>query len=234
MLVASSAGFAAEPRGWKTEITPYFWYVGIDGDVEVLGNTVDFERSARQMFKAVDGGGSLLAVVQKDRYLFWAQGDLIKLSTDELDVNSQPRRGSLDTKVKLAEAAVGYQIDGWSEGQTFDLMLGARNSVLENDLSIYALGATRHKTRRSLDPMIVVRPSLPITERLRFNPTIGLGAGGDADFVYELQPQLQYQISDTIAARVGYRRLGYKITKDRGNEINFALSGLIFGVGVTF
>lgn len=233
LMAAASGGYAAEPLGWKTEITPYFWYAGIDGDLEVLNHTVDFDRSARQMFKAVDGGGSLLAVVQKDRYLFWGQADLIKLSTDELDVDQQPRRGSLDTKFKLGEAAVGYQIDGWKEGQTFDLLIGARSTNVDTDLTIYSVGQ-RHRVRRLMDPIVFVRPSFPITEKLRFNPTIGIGAGGDSDYVYELQPQLQYQITENIAARFGYRRVGYKVTKERGNELNIALSGLIFGVGVTF
>ena len=71
---------------------------------------------------------------------------------------------------------------------------------------------------------------------VRFNPTLAIGGGGGSELVYELQPQLQYQITDHVAARLGYRRVGYKIKGDNNdaNELNVALAGVIVGVGVTF
>jgi hypothetical protein len=82
-----------------------------------------------------------------------------------------------------------------------------------------------------------MRPSIPVLpskiQGLRFNPTLAIGAGGDADLVYELQPQFQYQITQSVVARLGYRTVGYKF-KDGDNELNINLSGLIAGVGMTF
>ncbi len=232
LLIVASVGNAEEPRGWKGEITPYAWLAGVEGDLTVNGHTADFNKEFSDLFDLVEWGGSLLGVVQYNRYLAWAQVDYFSLSTDELDVDQQPQHGRLDSKMFLGEYAVGYQVDGWSQGQTFDLLVGARTLRVKNDLEIFGVG-TFSKRKDILDPIFVVRPSIPLSSKLRFNPTLGIGGGGDSDLIWELQPQFQYQFSDTIAARLGYRTIHYKFEKD-GNELNIDLSGLIVGVGVMF
>lgn len=239
LVMAASAGYAAEPQGLKVELTPYVWFAGIEGDVTVNGQTADFDKSASDLFDALDVGGSLLGIVQYNRFLVWGQVDYFSLSTDELDVQDRPAGGSLDSKMTLGEVAVGYQVDGWMEGQTFDLLVGARFLHMDNELEVYGAG-TRSKTNDLADPIFVVRPSILIfpskIQGLRFNPTLAIGGGGDSDLVYEMQPQIQYDFNDRISARFGYRRVGYKFKGDNNedNELNVALAGLILGVGVKF
>ncbi len=132
----------------------------------------------------------------------------------------------------MGEYAAGYKVDGWAEGQTFDLLVGARTLSVQNDLEVYGVGKVT-KSKDLLDPMVVVRPNLPLTSKLFFNPTLGIGGGGDSDLIWELQPQLQYQFTDTFEGRLGYRTIHYKFTKD-GNRLNIDLSGLIVGFGVMF
>lgn len=247
MLVAGMTTFAAEPQGWKFEVTPYAWLAGVEGDATVGGQKTDFDKSFSDLFQAVDVAGSLLGVVQYDRYLAWGQVDYFSMSTDEMDIEDQPAGGSLDSKMLLGELAVGYQVDGWMDGQTFDLLIGARTLHIENDLEVYGVGEAS-KDNDITDPIVVVRPSILIfpskISGLRFNPTLAIGGGGDSELVYELQPQLQYQITENVAARVGYRTVGYKFNGDNAkndnlnltedDELNINLSGLIAGVGVTF
>jgi hypothetical protein len=182
---------------------------------------------------------SLLGIVQYDRYLFWVQADYVSLTTDQLDVQDQPEHASFESKMFLTETAVGYQLDGWAKGQTFDVLIGARTLHMTSDLTVDHLG-TKSSKADLVDPMLILRPSIPVfpskIKGLRFNPTLGIGGGGDAEMIYELQPQFQYQITETIAARVGYRRVGYKFKGDRDedNEMDIALTGFIVGVGMTF
>lgn len=242
LMMAACGIHAAEPQGWKFEVTPYAWLAGLEGDVTVNGQTADFEKKFSDLFEAVDGAVSLLGVAQYGRYLVWGQVDYFSMSTDALDVEDQPQGGSLDSEMLLGELAVGYQIDGWSEGQTFDLLVGVRSLSIKNDLTVYGAGTVssddRDKESR-VDAILVVRPSMPVfpskIEGLRFNPTIAIG-GGDSDLVYELQPQFQYQITENIAARLGYRTVGYKLkgNKNEDNEVNINLAGLIAGIGFTF
>ena len=232
LMMAASVGNAEEPKGWKGEVTPYAWLAGVEGDVTVNGHTAEFKKSFSDLLEYVEWSGSLLGVARYNRYLGWVQADYFSLSTSELDADQQPQHGRIDSRMFLVEYAVGYQVDGWAPGQTFDLMVGARSLRVENDLEVYGAG-TFSKTTRVLDPMLVVRPKFPLTPKLDFNPTLGIGGGGDSDLIWELQPQLQYRFTDTIAARVGYRTIHYKFSKDN-NEMNIDLSGLLIGVGVLF
>jgi hypothetical protein len=241
LLLAGTTGFAAEPQGWKFELMPYAWLAGLSGDVTINGEKTEFDKSASDLLKAVELGGSLFGTVQYNRFVVWGQVDYFSLSTDELDVEDQPQGGKLESKMLIGEVAAGYQIDGWSEGQTFDIMLGVRALNMKTDLTVYAQGnATMSNEQTVVDPMLVVRPSLPVfpslIKDLRFNPTLAIGGGGDSDLVYELFPELQYNITETLSARLGYRTVGYKFkgTHNEDNEKNIKLAGLVAGIGVTF
>ena len=235
MLMVASRGYAADPQGWQLELTPYAWLAGLEGDVTVRGQKADFDKSFSDLFDAVDMAGSLLAIAQYDRYLVWGQVDYISSSTDKLDVEDQPQHGSLDSKMLLGEVAVGYQVDGWLKGQTFDLLVGVRTLHTENDLELNG-GRSVSRDNDIVDPIFVVRPSIQVLpskiQGLRFNPTLAIGGGGDSDLVYEMMPQFQYEINDTMAARIGYRRIGYQFKGDRDNELNIDLAGLFVGLGI--
>ena len=243
LLAASgTAALAAEPQGWKVETTPYLWAAGLEGDITVNGQKADFEKSFSDLFESVDMAGSILGVVQYNRFLFWGQADYFSMSTDNLDVEDQPEGGKLDVQMMLGELAVGYQLDGWMEGQTFDVLVGVRSLTFDNELTVYDKGtvSTEDPGEDSrVDGILVLRPSIPILpskiDGLRFNPTLAIG-GGDSDLVYELFPQIQYQITEHVVTRLGYRTVGYKLKGDKNedNELNVNLAGLMFGVGVTF
>ncbi len=68
---------------------------------------------------------------------------------------------------------------------------------------------------------------------LAFNPTLAFGGGGDSELIYELQPQFQYQFTDNLALRVGYRRMYYDVKGDRG-EFDGVIHGAMLGLGLKF
>jgi len=240
MLVMVSGGHAADPQGWKVEITPYAWLAGLSGDLKVQGHKVEFEKSFSDLVSAVELAAGVLGVVQYNRFLVWGQTDYFSLNTDKMDVDDQPKGGKLATKLFLNEMAVGYQFDGFYEGQTFDTLIGVRMLRFETDLEVYSTGRTRSSKKDLYDPIFVLRPSFPLfpsmIKGLRFNPTLAIGGGGNSDLVYELQPQIQYDFNEHVSVRLGYRTVGYKFKGDHNsdNELNVNLSGLIFGVGVKF
>jgi hypothetical protein len=238
MLMAVSAGYAAEPQGWKFEVTPYVWLAGLEGDITVNGQKAEFEKSASDLLDYVDAGMSIRLGAEYNRVMIGALVDYFSLSTDALDAEDRPQGGSFDAKSLMVEGAVGYRVNGWSEGQSFGLMVGVRSLQMENDLEIYEHGKFSKETDVT-DAMFYVLPSMPVfpskIDGLRFNPILGIGAG-DSDLAYELFPQFQYQITDKVAARLGYRTVGWKFKGDNNedNELNVRLAGLIAGVGVTF
>jgi hypothetical protein len=237
LAVLGSPSRAQEPAEWSFELTPLAWLAGVEGDGTLGGRHFEFDKGFSDLVDSVELAGGLLLTGQYDRYLVWAQMDYFSTDTDKLDVDEQPRIGSIETDMFLGEFAVGYQVDGWAEGQTFDLLLGAR--VLNIDTTLFLNAGPEFSGENTLvDPILVVRPNMPVLpSRIRglsFNPTLAIGGGGDSELVYEMQPQLQYAASDKLSLRLGYRRVGYKFDGDKGNEMDFNLSGLIVGAGITF
>lgn len=238
LLVVGTTAFAVETKGWQFEFTPYAWYAGLEGDVTINGQETEFEKEASDLFKAVEVGGSFRIGASYDRFVIGALVDYFSLSTDELDTEDQPQGGTLDSKLLLTEVLAGYRVDGWSEGQSFVFGIGVRNLHMENDLAITG-EPTRSRENDVTDTMFYVLPSVPMfasrVDGLRFNPVLGIGAG-DSDLAYELFPQVQYNLTENLAMRFGYRTVGWKFKGENNedNELNMSLSGVIVGLGLTF
>ncbi|HMP77569.1 MAG TPA: hypothetical protein PKE12_14840 [Kiritimatiellia bacterium] len=236
MGLAAGAAHAQSTEGWSFEVTPFVWYAGLEGDLKVAGRSVDFEKDAADLLDAAEVGGSIRFGATYDRFVIGALVDYFSLSTDELEEEDQPRGGTVDAKMLLAEALVGYRVDGWAEGQSFVFGVGVRNLSLDTDLKSNA-GGTFSDDRNITDVMFYVLPSVPMfsssIDGLRFNPVLGIGAG-DSDLAYELFPQVQYDVNDALSVRFGYRRVGWRFEGDGDNEFNADLAGLILGVGYTY
>lgn len=224
--IATVAPAQAAENVWKGEITPYLWTVGVDGDVTVGDREVSVDVGFDDVLDVTDAAGSVLGVLQYGRLVFWGQVDYLSVSTDELD--NAPARGSLDSDSTIATLAVGYKF-GDPNGKTYDLMIGARRISLENTLELNGIGRFERE-QDFTDAVVVFRPSIPLSQRWRFNPTLSFGTG-DSEKTYEMWPQLQYRAMDHLALRLGYRRLFYDIEGDSGNKFDASFSGWIIGVG---
>ncbi len=236
LLAAAGTGHAQTTEGWSFEVTPYAWLAGLEGDLTVRDQKVEFEKDASELLDAAELGGSVRLGASHDRFVIGALVDYFSLSTDELDAEDQPAGGTVDSKMLLTEVAAGYRVDGWAEGQSFVFALGVRNLHAENDLTLNG-GAAFGDERDVTDGMIYVLPSMPLFPSsiagLRFNPVLGIGAG-DSDLAYEMFPQVQYELNEALALRLGYRRVGWRFEGDHGNELNVDMAGLIVGLGLKF
>ena len=239
LMAAASGAYAADPEGWKFSIMPYMWLAGFQGSATVDGHTLNFDKSYSDISNEINWGGSVLGNVQYDRFLFFVQEDYVKFKHISPTVDGGVNHGSLQADVLISESGVGYQVNGWMEGQTFDLEVGVRNLHLTNHLDVYNVGIFSD-TRNITDPMILIRPSIPLfpssIKGLSFNGTFGAGAGGNSKFVYELSPTLRYQFTDHLFGTVGYRRLGwdYEQSSNSNNKVILSMSGIMIGIGVSF
>lgn len=235
LLAVANPARAADTRaadgGWKFEITPYLWMAGVEGDITAAGRTAHVSQSFSDLFDKVDAGAELLGIVQYDQVVGLVQVDWLSMSTDSVD--RPPTGGRVDSSSLMANLGAGYQFAGFLGGSTVDVLLGARIVYLDDKVTLTGVGSGE-KSITIADPVLFVRPSFRILSWLRLNPTVSIGGGlGDSDLTYELQPTLQFQILDNLAARVGYRRVYYKYT---GAVARFegSMSGFLLGVGVTF
>ena len=224
----------AEEKDWKFEVTPYLWMAGIEGDVTVGSTTLEADVGFSDLFDATDAAFAFLSVTQYKQWVIWTQLDFMSLSTDELD--DPPPLAEVNVDTIILTLAGGYQFPGpFGEGSTIDALVGVRYLGMETEVVVGPISV--EKDTDITDVVLVLRPSAILFKetlkgRLRFNPTLSIG-GGDSDLTYELQPQFQYQITDHIAGRLGYRRLYYDIDGDRV-DFDGTFHGILIGIGGTF
>ena len=227
---------AAKTPAPQFEVVPSLWLAGLSGDGTLRGHDVDYNRSAGDLLDRLEVGGSLAAKAVFGPFAVGGQIDGYSLSTDDLKVDGRPLDGQMDTDMLFTELAAGYVFQGWKPGQTFTLAFGARHAHVEGDLEIRDAGRV-HRDMDLLDPMVIVWPSLPLfpskIEGLSLAPAFSIGGGGDSELVYELFPQLRFQVSEHFLVRFGYRSIGYRMEKGN-DELDFDLAGFIAGVGATF
>jgi len=232
VLVFRATGVQAADNAWTLEITPYAWLAGIDADVTVGPRTGNIDVGFGDLVDYVDLAGGLLVTVEKNRWIGWAQGDFMSLTSDN-KATKFDILGTLETKMSIVEAAVGYQFDNpLVRNAVVDVLVGGRYTYLKNKFAA-TTGQTVEKDRTLFDPMLVLRPWFPITDKLAFNPTLAIGGGADADLIYELQPQFRYNFTPRFSVSVGYRRLYYKVTGDK-LEFDGAVHGALVGFGMEF
>ncbi len=203
---------------WKGELTPYLWYTRIDGEATIAGQKADLNVNENDTHR----GGSLLGVIQYNQVVCWGQVDRLSLE-EEIGLDN----ATLKLDLTIATLAAGYQFQG-SKGKAYDLLLGVRELWLDRELK---MNETLTRNREVTDIVLVFRPSVPLSQNWRFNPTASVGRG-NSRLTYELWLQLQYQISEHWAARFGYRRLYYDIRDDDANNWKGGFQGIVIGLGV--
>ncbi len=234
--LAVAGTLAAERPPLAVELVPSLWVAGLSGSGTIRGQDVDYDRSTGDLLAHLEAGGSLAAKVVWNRWALGGQLDGYQLATAALQVNNAPLDGQMDTDLVFGELAAGHIFPGWKEGQSFTLALGFRYARMVNDLEIHGVGTFRHR-QDYWDPMIILWPTVPLfaskVQGLSLTPAFSIGGGGDSKLVYELFPQVRYQVMPRIVARAGYRAIGYRTKRD-ANDLTFTLAGFIVGLGVTF
>jgi hypothetical protein len=224
------AVFVTNNNTWSFEVVPYAWLPGLKGDIDVRNYNVDIDQSFSDIFKTVKFASDVLGIARYQDWLIYTQVDYFSLSTSQLE--NAPARGSLDSKETFYTAAAGYRFNGWTSGQTFDVLAGAQGLNIDNTLTLYGIGRVE-KTRSVVDGVFVLRPSFQLSQHWLFNPTLSAGAG-DNNYTFQLQPQFQYQFNSTWEIRFGYRKMHYKFTGDRENTLSLNLAGPVIGFGARF
>ena len=210
------------------EVTPYLWAAGIDSHVTVRGQKAKINVGFNDLLKKTDAAASVLGVLQYGQIVGWGQVDYLGLSDKASGANIS---GKLTIDTTIVTLAAGYMFYG-SKGRTYSVLGGVRNMYMDNKLKLDSIG-NYSKSNNITDAVVVFRPSIPLYSHLRFNPTMSIGAG-DSKLTYELWPQLQYQFTKNLAARVGYRRLFYNVKTGNGNKFDGSLHGFMLGVGYVF
>jgi hypothetical protein len=236
-LVGPSANVCADEtrtEGLNFELTPYLWAAGIDGKLSIGDNSVDFNRSFSDLIQNADAAFMGLAVVSYNRFVLYADYDYLSLSNDAKTSGGVlfpvGTKAQVDTILDVGTYDAGYRFDTFGKN-TLDVLIGTQLTNMDQKIKV---GSAKSQNKDNVtDTVVMLRPSFQISQRWRFNPTLTYGLSGDSDTTYTLMPQIQYQFSDSFAARFGYKKLYFK-WKDNTNEVETSFSGVFLGVGWTF
>jgi len=204
------------------------WAAGIDADVTVHGKEFEINQKFSDLIEHVDAAASLLMVAEKNKWQVYAQGDYVSLNADG---NKGPVHGEIDANTAILTGGFGYEFDGFNDKSKMAVLLGARYTHMDNEVTLNHLSSGK-QNNDILDGLVILRGRYNFTDKFRFSPTLNIGAG-DSDLTYELQPEFQYDITDTMSARFGYRRVHYKEEFNDTSEFDGEMSGFILGLGVT-
>ena len=233
-LVAGTAATPAQAaeKEWNVEVMPYLWASGIKGDLNVGGQDINVDASFSDLLEMMEIGGGLLMRAERSQWVLWTQVDYMAMNTDKLD--DPPEHARLDSNTTIFTGAIGRNFGGSGGRSSVDVLVGVRYIEFDDKLRFDTLG-TFNRDRSFTDPVIIVRPSFRLSERWRLNPTFSYGDGGDSESTYELQPQIQFQMTEKVALRFGYRKLHYKIeNSSNGNGFDGSFEGVLIGIGGTF
>lgn len=234
--LAMQAGMpaAADDSQWCCRITPYYWAVGIDGEIEGRnGVNYDFENDFADVSDNIDFNGSLMLEFNKGHWATYGQVDYLKVNNDDADQISfggQTYSPDIQTDTLLASAATGYR---WmvSEKSHVDLLIGARIAKL--DVKAETRNFEAEGDSDLVDGIFMMRPRLAMGKNWAFSPTWAIGAG-DSDLTYEIAPEFVYtNHCCNLEVRFGYRAVSYEY-EENDVELDFSYSGPMIGLGMAF
>lgn len=237
----SSAAYASEQEGWQFEFTPYIWGVAADGDLTARGQTAELDQDIDDAWDNVDEAFMALGVVSYNRLVLYLNYDYLSKNVD-----GTSSRGTVfpigteleaDLDAEIMTGAIGYRFDTFGDKSFIDVMVGYRQLSLDTEL--HAGPLERSQDSEIGDTIILLRPSFQLSENWRFNPTLSYGVDGDSDETYGLEPQFQYNFTDTFAVRFGYKNLHYETESGTEGTATFRkwdgdFSGPFIGLGFTF
>ena len=230
-------GFAAEEtEGWSFATTVYLWASSIDGTVAgPSGQDVTFGASFGDIVENLDFAFEGATEVRYDRF-----GLFVDLTYASITAEQDTPKGLLfskavvDTTEWLINTGLTYRFYrdrvGW-----IDAAAGARILILDTDVALKGGGLPEQKANGSktiATPIIGMRGHIDIADGFGVTGAFDIGGFGlGAQFTWQFLATVDYEISDGIALRTGFRAIGIDYTE---NGVDASLNWIGPVAGVTF
>lgn len=255
MLMLLEAGIYARPavaeevsqdnNKWQFEITPYLFAAGMDGTVGMQGVSADVDMSFSDIWDHLDKAFMLFFSAQKGDWIFAFDGTYFSLE-DEAASSWQGPFGNTNTAQLNVD--VTEQIYAFSAGRRVlnkqtkvDILGVARYTSLDTNMTL--AGTTGADllpdgsrsvglTESWWDAAVAVRVITPIANNWSFVGYADIGTGG-SDLTYQLLAGVNWQISNLLSTKLGYRYFYQDYNKD-DFKWDMANSGVYVGLGFSF
>ena len=241
MVMTATAARAQESSSgdhWTFEFTPYLWLAGLSGTVGVAPNlpTTSVNASFGDVLSHLDAGFMGLGEVRYGRFMLLTDVSYVSLSADA--GNSGALLGSAEVHAKSFNSTVegGYRIVD-SPSLTADGLAGLRVFSVHNEIDFSGGILPPSSPSASdawVDPVIGARANAPLGSGFSLNGYADVGGFGiSSDWTWQIYGGFGYQISDSIAAHVGYRYLDVH-HEDGGFLYDVSQQGPLVGLGIRF
>jgi hypothetical protein len=240
LLLASAGLSKAEERGAGTEVilTGYLFASALEGRASTTSDlpAADIDLSFRDILKDLDFG--LMTAVELRRGPWSFIGDVMYSNVSPGGTLPGPLALSaeLEQKNLTLQGSVLYRVQ---EGATVDVDLGAglRYWSVESEGTIAPRSPVQigflHK-ENWLDPVMIARMKADLGGgwSVTLAGDVG-GSGGGSDLTWQLLGTVNYQMSDRVSLRAGYRELSADYQND-GFVYDVRMRGPVLGLSMRF
>jgi hypothetical protein len=231
LLLTGSGAYAADAgNGWKTEVAPYAWLAGVNGDISVNGLSAHMNESLSDIPDVLDFGGMLVVESAKDRAAILFDTAYVKLSDSRAST-------SLNMTQSVTELAGAYTaIVPESTGLALDVLAGIRYWNVNNEVS--TAGLSQAGRQDWFDQFLGARARWALAKNLLLAVRGDVGGFGvESKWSWNAIATIQYSVSDWVSIGAGYRALfGHYEHSDASGNFRYSatLAGPIIGMSFGF
>jgi len=197
----SNSAIAQDDGGWDFRITPYIWFMAIEGETAVAGMNIPVEASFSDILENLNISLAANFEANNGKFFFILDGLYADL---ELDIEPTSFiSGVAETQIVVFDGLVGVNI-----GEYFDLYAGVRYNnqditVIPTLLPSVELGDDW------LDYLIGVRVQGPVSDNWAFSGRLDTAIAGDSRdmFFFEVMFQRYFGRNRNMHLDLGFRIL---------------------------
>lgn len=221
---------------WTFSASPYVWFSGISGTVNVGSR----EASTSASFGDILGNMQFAFMgTAEARYgRFAILGDLIYLSvSQDVTPRSSAYSGGNTSMQNLGLGlAALYRVVEDPAG-TLDVGVGIRPWWIDTTVNLHAGAAPARSSSASVtwaDPIIAIRGNLRLTDRFSVSGYGDIGGFGvGSRLTWQVLGSLDWRFSDRVVMRAGWRHMVVEPTVGQA-QMNLTISGPIIGATIRF
>jgi len=232
----TAQGGTGTDNQWHLSVSPYLWFAGAHGTVNVLNRGVGFSASPADLLSKLRFGLMGAVEARKSRFLLSADAMWIGLKVDH--ATPFPNVGATSATIKATEflltPKVGVRL---YDGKMIkaDAMAGIRYWHFGETLNFVpgTLGLDFSRSQDMVDPLVGGRITATLAPKVVF--TLGGDVGGwdtGSHLEYQVAGLLGYKVKPNTILQLGYRYLNLDYIKGGTviNSVNVTTSGVMLGV----
>lgn len=205
-------GYTRKSETWQFSLAPYYWLLGINGDVEVKGVESDVDYDWFDDPDPIDKFATQIHFeAKKDNFAFIFEPTYVKAEDDSARVGSS--RADVEVDYLMTDLLVGY---GFSEH--WELLAGLRLMAMDNTVEVRG-GPRVSDTEDWIDLVAGVRYTSQLSEKWSFLGRFdisGLDLGSGSDFTWNGAALFFWDFAPNTSFTVGYRILDIQFDSGRG------------------